>query len=69
MSKTSNILNDLQNGIVVNMLKNIPRYGTSCRSRIAEFRHNGIYILSRTADQSSGALEYFIPRCAKNIGA
>lgn len=65
MSKASNILNDLQNGIVVNWIKNIPRYGTSCRSRISEFRENGIYILSRVADQSSGALEYYIPKCVK----
>jgi len=65
MSKQQNILDDLQNGIVVNMIKNIPRYGTSCRSRISEFRKDGMYILSRVADHSSGALEYFIPRCAK----
>lgn len=68
MSKQQNILNDLQNGIVVNMLKNIPRYGTSCRSRIAEFRKDGMCILSRVADYSSGALEYYIPRCAKVKG-
>ena len=66
MNKTQNILNDLQNGIVVNMLKNIPRYGTSCRSRISEFRKDGVLILSRVADYSSGALEYYIPMCAKS---
>ena len=65
MSKKSNILNDLNEGLVVNMLNNIQRYGTSCRSRIAEFRKDGKYILSRVADYSSGALEYYIPRCAK----
>lgn len=65
MSKESNILDDLKNGIVVNMLKNVPRYGTSCRSRISEFRAKGIYILSRVVDHSSNALEYYIPRCAR----
>jgi len=65
MSKRQNILKDLQNGIVVNVLKNIPRYGTSCRSRISEFRASGMIILSRVVDHSSGALEYFIPRCAR----
>ncbi len=66
MSKESNILNDLKNGIVVNMIKNIPRYGTSCRSRISEFRKDGMHILSRVADHSSGALEYYMPMCAKS---
>lgn len=60
MSKSQNILNDLKNGKVVNMLHNIPRYGTSLRSRIAEFRAEGMEIEGRVCDKS-GALEYFMP--------
>ena len=65
MSKKQNILTDLKLGKVVNMLQNMKRYGTSMRSRIAEFRQEGYYILSRVADKSSGSLEYYLPRCAK----
>ena len=61
MSKKSNILNDLKNGLVVNMLENIPRYGTSCRSRIAELRQEGCNIESVVVDDKSNALAYFIP--------
>lgn len=65
MSKKQNILNDLQQGKVVNMLKNIPRYGTSMRSRISELIKEGHEIESRVADKSSGALEYFMPEFLK----
>jgi len=65
MSKKQNILEDLQNGLVVNMLFNIPRYGTSCRSRISELIAEGHDIQNRVADKSSGALEYFIPEFMK----
>lgn len=38
------ILEDLVQGVHINMLSNIKRYGTSCRSRIAELRAEGYKI-------------------------
>jgi len=38
------ILADLLQGLHINMLNDIKRYGTSCRSRIAELRADGFPI-------------------------
>ena len=38
------ILSDLLEGKEINMLENLQRYGTSCRSRIAELRAEGYKI-------------------------
>ncbi len=62
MSKKQNILTDLQNGVLVNWMVNIKRYGSSCRSRIAELRQEGFKIESKIIDEASGALAYYIPQ-------
>lgn len=59
MSKKQNIITDLKNGLIVNMLNNLSRYGTSLRSRISELRQKGHNISSRKINKS-GALEYFM---------
>ena len=65
MSKKQNILKDLQDGIIVNMFNNVKRYGTSMRSRIAEFRAEGYNIEGRIINGDSTALEYFMPEHMK----
>lgn len=64
MSKKQNILNDLENGIIVNMFNDIKRYGTSMRSRISELKASGYNIESKVIDKS-GALAYFMPEHIK----
>jgi len=49
------ILEDLLAGIEVDMLKDIERYGTSCRSRIAELRAAGYPIQDYFKKSSNGA--------------
>ena len=61
-TKKQNILIDLENGILVNWLHDIKRYGSSCRSRIAELRQEGYEIESKIVDDKSGALAYYIPQ-------
>lgn len=61
MNQTQRILHDLKQGLVVNMLNDIPRYGTSCRNRISELRLSGIDIQDRKIHKS-GAKEYFIQK-------
>jgi len=60
MSKKQNILNDLQDGKLVDMLADLRRYGTSLRSRISELRADGYIIESKVIDKS-GALSYYMP--------
>jgi argininosuccinate lyase len=60
MSKKQNILTDLEDGKIVNMLNDLKRYGTSCRTRISEFRADGHEIESKVIDKS-GALAYYMP--------
>lgn len=64
MTKKQNILTDLENGIIVNMLNDLKRYGTSMRSRISELRAEGHEIESKVIDKS-GALAYFMPEHIK----
>jgi len=61
MTKKQNILNDLKDGIVVNISNDIlnRRYGSSCRSRIAELRADGLEIEDKIVHES-GAKAYFI---------
>lgn len=59
MNQTQRILHDLKLGLVVNMLNDIPRYGTSCRNRISDLRLSGIDIQDRVVGKG-GAKEYFI---------
>ena len=62
MSKAQNIKDDLEAGKIVNMLgtpTSLQRYGSSLRSRIAEFRASGMEIEGRVCDKS-GALEYYM---------
>ena len=49
------ILADLLQGLHVDMLKDIERYGTSCRSRIAELRAAGYPIQDYFKKSSNGA--------------
>jgi len=65
MSKKQNILDDLKQGLEVNMLNDIPRYGTAARSRIAEFRAEGLAIESVVVDRKSNALAYIMPEYVK----
>ena len=44
MTQTQRILTDLLSGIEVNLLNDLKRYGTSCRSRISELRAMGFEI-------------------------
>ena len=57
------ILDDLLQGLRINWLENIQRYGTSCRSRIAELRANGYQIEDCWEQSPSGARYkiYYIP--------
>ena len=61
MSKKSNILNDLEAGMTVNMFDNLQRYGSSLRSRVSELRAEGYDIESKVVDKS-GALAYFLKK-------
>lgn len=54
------ILTDLLAGIHVNMLDNIKRYGTSCRSRISELRAEG-YPIEGYSPKGEQYLIYFLP--------
>ena len=58
------ILEDLIDVITVDMLANIPRYGTSCRSSIAELRAEGYPIDDEWRESADGARYkvYFIPQ-------
>jgi len=59
MSKKQNIITDLKNGLILNMMNNLPRYGTSMRSRISELIAEGHDISNRKIG-STQALEYFM---------
>jgi len=41
MNQKQRILTDLLKGLHVNMLNDLERYGSSCRSRISELRASG----------------------------
>lgn len=41
MTQTDRIMEDLLKGIHVSMLRDVKRYGTSCRNRISELRAKG----------------------------
>jgi len=56
--QTKRILEDLLAGIHVNMLENVQRYGTSCRSRISELRAAGYPIQDKYIDKYK---VYFLP--------
>ena len=58
------ILQGLLSGITVDMLSDIQRYGTSCRSRIADPRAKGYPIEDEWRESPIGARYkvYFIPR-------
>jgi len=58
------ILEDLLAGITVDMLADLQRYGTSCRSRIAELRAAGYPIEDEWRESPSGSRYkvYFIPQ-------
>ena len=59
MNQTQRILNDLLKGLHVNMLSDIPRYGTSARSRISELRASG-YPIEDYFEKSVGGGRYKI---------
>jgi len=59
MNQTQRILHDLKLGLTVNMVKDIPRYGTSCRNRISDLRLSGTDIQDRIIGKG-GAKEYFM---------
>ena len=63
LTQTQRILEDLLKGLHVNMLSDIERYGTSCRSRIAELRASGYPIEDYWEVSPSGARYkvYFLP--------
>jgi len=54
------ILADLLQGLHVNMLNDIQRYGTSCRSRISELRQDGYPIADYTPKGEQYKI-YFLP--------
>jgi len=62
LTQKERILKDLLEGIYVNMLNNIKRYGTSCRSRIAELRADGYPIEDYTPKGEKYKI-YFLPSC------
>lgn len=64
MTQKERILSDLLDGITVDMLSNIKRYGTSCRSRISELREDGYPIDDEWRESPDGARYkvYFIPQ-------
>ena len=59
-TQTERILSDLMDGIHVNMLNDIKRYGTSCRSRISELIADGYPIESYTPKGERYSV-YFLP--------
>ena len=61
MKKTQRerILADLLQGLHVDMLKDIERYGTSCRSRIAELRADGYPIQDYFNKSNSGRFKTY----------
>jgi len=57
------ILADLLQGLHVDMLKDIERYGTSCRSRIAELRAAGYPIQDYFNKSNGGRYKtYYLPK-------
>ena len=54
------ILSDLLQGLHVNMLNDIKRYGTSCRSRISELRADGFPIEGYTQNGKNFKI-YYLP--------
>jgi len=54
------ILTDLLQGLHVNMLNDLQRYGTSCRSRIAELRADG-YPIESFIPKGERYKIYFLP--------
>jgi len=57
------ILADLLQGLHVDMLKDIERYGTSCRSRIAELRAAGYPIKDYYSKSNGGRYKtYYLPK-------
>ena len=57
------ILEDLLKGMEVDMLKDIERYGSSCRSRISELRAMGYPIEDYYNESNGGRYKtYFLPR-------
>jgi len=54
------ILNDLLQGLHIDMLRNVKRYGTSCRSRIAELRADG-YPVEDYVPKGERYKIYFLP--------
>lgn len=64
MNQTQRILHDLKLGLRVNMLNNIPRYGTSCRNRISDLRLSGVSIQDRVIGKGC-AKEYFMSEYVK----
>ena len=54
------ILSDLLQGLHVNMLNDIQRYGTSCRSRISDLRAEGYPINDYTPKGEQYKI-YFLP--------
>lgn len=62
-TQSERILEDLLLGIHVNMLDNVKRYGTSCRSRISELRANGYPIEDYFVDNYK---VYFLPESYLN---
>lgn len=59
-TQSQRILSDLLQGIHVNMLNDIKRYGTSCRSRISELRAEG-YPIEGYSLKGENYLIYFLP--------
>jgi len=57
------ILEDLLAGIEVDMLEDLERYGTSCRSRIAELRAAGYPIQDYFNKSNGGRYKtYYLPK-------
>lgn len=54
------ILDDLLLGLHIDMLRNVKRYGTSCRSRIAELRAEG-YPVEDFIPKGERYKIYFLP--------
>ena len=60
LTQSQRILQDLLDGIHVNMLNDIQRYGTSCRSRISELRAAG-YPIEDYIPKGESYKIYFLP--------
>lgn len=58
-TQSERILEDLLLGVHINMLDNVKRYGTSCRSRISELRASGYPIEDYFIDKYK---VYFLPK-------